>query len=324
MIPRDTTEGGWLPLRLISTGGDTQLEWVETASPIADADFEQAASALRVEAAAGRRQLRQTDVAALEAAGTATGPDPAGFIFHVSRCGSTLLTSVLAVLEESSVVAESVIIDDILDGGKARGLPAGIIAARLQGFLRVHARAARPGRAFVKFDCDHLFHFELIRRTFPNVPWIFLYRDPLEVLVSHTRRRGLPMLPSPKEMADWEKADARSAAGALDEYAARKIARICDLAADAHRPGSSLLVNYRDLTTRLYTDILPFLGLTPNATERNSIEMSLQRDAKHPETAFVFDAAEKRFAATAQLRTATERWARPAYERLEGLLPPAL
>ncbi len=322
MTPRDPTEGGWLPLRLTSTGEDTQVEWIETESPIADADFEQAASALRVEAAAGRRRLRQTDVTVLEAAGTTAGPDPAAFIFHVSRCGSTLLSSVLTALEESGVVAESVILDDILDRGKARGLPSETIAVRLRGFFRAHARAARPGRAFVKFDCDHLFHFELIHRTFPHVPWIFLFRDPLEVMVSHTRRRGLPMLPTPEEMAGWEKAEGRSAAGLLDEYAARKIARICDIAADAHRPDASLLVNYRDLTARLYTDILPFLRLTPNIAERDRIEASLQRNAKHPETAFIPDAVEKQLAATDHLQAAADRWARPAYEQLERLSRP--
>jgi hypothetical protein len=318
MISTDGSEGRWIPLRLRNTAASAQVEWIE-GGPMASGDFEQAANALRIEAAAGQRKLRWTEITALEKAGTGAGPDPAGFIFHVSRCGSTLLTWVLAALEESSVVAESVILDDILDRGNAVGLSAETIAARLRGLLRAHARLARPGRCFVKFDCDHLFHFELIRRTFPAVPWIFLYRDPLEVVVSHARQRGLPMVPAPGEMAMWEGFGHRPMAELLDEYAAWKIGRICDAAAGAHRPGTSLLVNYCDLTARLHADILPFFYITPNAAERGRIEASLQRDAKHPETVFKPDAANKKRAATPHQLATTERWARPAYERLAAM-----
>jgi hypothetical protein len=317
MISMDSTEEGrWAPLRLRDTAAGLQVEWVE-GGPVASDDFELAASALRAEAAAGRRKLHWTDIATLEETGSAAGPDPAGFIFHVSRCGSTLLTSVLAALEESSVVAESVMLDDILDKGKMAGLPAETISARLRGFLRAHARLARPGRSFVKFDCDHLFHFELIRRTFPAAPWIFLYRDPLEVVVSHARQRGLPMVPAPGEMAKWEGCGHRPMAELVDEYTAWKIGRICDAAAGAHRAGTSLLVNYCDLVARLNKGILPFFGVSPNAAERERIAAGLHRDAKHPETTFQPDSANKKRAATPHQQAATERWARPGYERLE-------
>jgi hypothetical protein len=313
-----SSEDRWAPLRLRNTAAGAQVEWIE-GGPIASGDFEQAANALRFQATAGQRKLRWTDIAELEKAGTVAGPDPAGFIFHVSRCGSTLLTWVLAALEETSVVAESVVLDDILDGGKAAGLSAETIAVRLRGLLRAHARLARPGRSFVKFDCDHLFHFELIRRTFPAVPWVFLYRDPLEVVVSHARQRGLPMVPAPGEIALWEGFGRRPMAELVDEYAARKIGQICEAAIGAHRPGMSLLVNYRDLVTRLPVDILPFFGIAPNAAERERIEASLQRDAKHPETIFKPDAANKKRAATPHQQAAIERWARPAYERLAAM-----
>jgi len=313
-----SSESRWVPLRLRDTGAGPQVEWIEN-GPIASGDFELAANALRSEATAGQRKRRWTDIAELEKAGAVAGPDPAGFIFHVSRCGSTLLTRILAALEESSVVAESVILDHILDGGKAAGLPAETIATRLRGFLRAHARLARPGRCFVKFDCDHLFHFELISQSFPSVPWIFLYRDPLEVVVSHARQRGLPMVPAPGEMAKWEGFGRRPMAELVDEYAAWKIGLICDAAAGAYRPGTSLLVNYRDLITRLHVDILPFFRISPNTAERERIEASLQRDAKHPETDFQPDAANKQRAATPLQQAATERWARPAYARLAAM-----
>jgi hypothetical protein len=46
---------------------------------------------------------------------------------------------------------------------------------------------ARAGetRLFLKLDCWHMRDLPLFRRAFPNTPWVFLYRDPVEVLVSH-------------------------------------------------------------------------------------------------------------------------------------------
>ena len=48
---------------------------------------------------------------------------------------------------------------------------------------------------FVKFDSWNTLDLALIRRAFPDVPWIFLYRDPVEVIVSHMRQRGSQMIP---------------------------------------------------------------------------------------------------------------------------------
>ncbi len=48
---------------------------------------------------------------------------------------------------------------------------------------------------FVKFDSWHTINLPLIRRAFPDVPWIFLYRDPLEVMVSQLRQGALNTVP---------------------------------------------------------------------------------------------------------------------------------
>jgi hypothetical protein len=56
---------------------------------------------------------------------------------------------------------------------------------------------ARAGesRLFLKLDCWHVRDLPLFRRAFPDTPWVFLYREPVEVLVSHLRRRGVQMIP---------------------------------------------------------------------------------------------------------------------------------
>ena len=51
-------------------------------------------------------------------------------------------------------------------------------------------RGGRERHYFIKLDSWHTLALPLFRRAFPSVPWVFLYRDPVEVLVSQMRQRG--------------------------------------------------------------------------------------------------------------------------------------
>jgi hypothetical protein len=48
---------------------------------------------------------------------------------------------------------------------------------------------------FIKFEAWHVLMLPIIRKAFPEVPWIFLYRDPVDVLVSQMEQPG-QMIPS--------------------------------------------------------------------------------------------------------------------------------
>ena len=48
---------------------------------------------------------------------------------------------------------------------------------------------------FIKFDSWTTLEMGLILEAFPGVPWVFLYRDPLEVLVSQMNQRSAQMIP---------------------------------------------------------------------------------------------------------------------------------
>jgi hypothetical protein len=45
------------------------------------------------------------------------------------------------------------------------------------------ARSEVPDRYLIKLDAWHIRRLPLFRAAFPDVPWIFTYRDPAEVLV---------------------------------------------------------------------------------------------------------------------------------------------
>ena len=125
------------------------------------------------------------------------GLPPTGFIFHMSRCGSTLVAQLLAALPQNIVISEAGPVDAVL---RANWYDPNITSAQRIAWLRALLSAyARPRHGeqhfYVKFDSWHTLELPLIQAAFPDVPWIFLYRDPVQVLVSHQRQRGSQMVP---------------------------------------------------------------------------------------------------------------------------------
>jgi len=112
-----------------------------------------------------------------------------GVIFHMSRCGSTLMSQQIAALECNIVASEPAPLDAILRAHqRIPTLPREIQVS----WVRAMAAALGQPRCgeqalYIKTDCWHIHQIDLIREAFPEVPWIFLYRDPIEVMVSQQR-----------------------------------------------------------------------------------------------------------------------------------------
>jgi len=138
------------------------------------------------------------------------------------------------------------------------------------------------------------------------VPWIFLYRDPLEILVSQLRRRGMHMVPGLIGHDSLGLATAQPGE-APEIFCAQVLARIGDGVLRAYAPDRALLVNYRQLPAALWTDVLPHFGVPCSAADRAAMAAAAGRDAKRPELPFTDDTAAKRDAATNRIRAAAER-----------------
>ncbi len=228
-------------------------EWISnTGANFTEPFFDDTISRLR---SATENQHQFKSIASLEmlpgwAAEAATNRTPTALIFHVSRCGSTLLSQLLALQPQHMVLSEVPFLDALLrlpfnNETLYEADVSTLFGAALQ--LYINSSLEQPLNVFIKTDSWHLHFYEQLRELYPKVPFILLYRDPWQVLQSQQRRRGMQSVPGMIEPAVFKFTPAQSAVYDLDVYMAQVLhtyfeKMIAIAAADKH----SLLINYNE------------------------------------------------------------------------------
>jgi hypothetical protein len=308
---------GWTPIALEWDGSRPVIRWCFTEGvrfddPLFDQTIDRClADPFRL------LFWRETELAELaEFASGSPGLEPAGFIFHMSRCGSTLLAQMLAALSPALVISEAGPIDSVLRGDP--GTPDERRVEQLRWMLSAlgQPRGPEQNRLIVKLDAWAILQWPLIRRAFPDTPCVFVYRDPVEVVVSHLGHRGYHTIPGTLP-ADWfglSERELRSLPG--ERYIAAVIGRLCEAALAPARAGQLTLVRYDRLRDGAPATVAPLFGIDIGPAERALFDRVAERDAKNSFVPFVADGADKRRRATAEVVAAVSQYAQPAYERL--------
>lgn len=272
----------------------------------------------------GRRELFTEFDVLLQLEKQLDSVQPSGFIFHSSRCGSTLVANACRAVTNSIVLSEANAIDKLI----ARFITdAGDVKTSLYSvFLRgvVHAlaqrRAGNEQHLCIKFACCSFSQIEYIRRIWPNVPWLFLYRDPVETIVSNLKdvppwlvdndRRVLASIigVSAGEVAEMQ----------MEELCARTIG---SLFSTAHRlaNNNSMLLNYTQLSVPVIFSVLKFFKVRPSTDELEKIARTSQTYSKEASgtRTFIADANAKQKLASGSVRDAAAKWTNEPYELLE-------
>jgi hypothetical protein len=115
---------------------------------------------------------------------------PSVFIFHVSRCGSTLASQLLAQDRTNIVLSEVPFFDSILRAGNS--IPVDVLKDAIAFYSPVKNYRKR---LFIKTDSWHIFFYKQLRELYPHTPFILLYRRPDEVVRSQQKRRGMHAIP---------------------------------------------------------------------------------------------------------------------------------
>lgn len=313
---------GWLPIRIAAQATPPFVDWCHVGTRrFTEPFFEQTIEkCLRHPFSLLFRH--QTPLDALpEWQERRPGLPPSGFIFHMSRCGSTLVAQMLAALPSHIVISEAPPIDAILRAP----LPGATDERRiawLRGLLSALGQPRNGGerRFFVKFDSWHALALPLIRRAFPEVPWIFICREPVEVMVSQMNRRAAHMVPGVFS-AELPSLDAAAAARVSpEEYCARVLGRICSAAlAQLQAEPGGRVVNYTELPEAVPSSLAEYFRLDCTDAERDAMREVAQFDAKTPSLFFSPDRTSKEAAANASIREMSARCVEPVYTELEAM-----
>jgi hypothetical protein len=304
---------GWLPSS-VGPRGSPYVDWAHFAGePLAEPSYEQSSRNAMGRPFNGVFGAR-TSLAALVDGAPSDRRRPAGLIFHLSRCGSTLAAQMLAAVPAYTVVSEAPPIDEAVRLETAAPQDrAGFLAAMVAAVGR--RRYAAERRLFVKLDSWHVLAGALFQSAFAGTPWVFIYRDPLEVLVSQIRQRGAHTVRGVLPAAIFGIASSIPD----DEYCAIVLRRTCEAALSLFARGGGRLVNYADLPAALATQILPHFGEAPSAAERALMAPAARRDAKTPWQAFAPDGEAKLREASPRLRQLVEQHLARPYLALEAL-----
>jgi hypothetical protein len=309
---------GWLPIRAWLRDGEWRVDWCWFGEQRLTQPFyrDEVDLALRLPFnQAFRRDTPLTTLLDWQAA--SPGLTPSAFIFHASRCGSTLLAQMLARLDSHIVLSEPPPLDQLLRAHYAsplRGAEQQVAIGTMLSALG-QCRDAQASRLVVKLDAWNIYELPLLLRCFPDTHWLFLYRDPLEIAASHLQQPGMHMVPgfigeSPLNLVD-ESPTPR------EEFIARRLGRLLQAAAELHQQYGGLLLNYSELPMALDGRLRAMFGL--DAGQVAAALAGSGPNAKRPEQAFAADAQHKRDGASTLLREAVSRWAEASYSELETL-----
>src|ERR1700733_3151262 len=164
----------WMPIRIYWQGDQPTVDWchmgkLRFTDPFFAGTIEEA-----LRQPFNLLFRRQTPIESLyELERCEPGLPPTGFIFHMSRCGSTLAAQMLATLPQNIVISEASPIDAILNAGFRNSAVTdeqriSWLRALLSAFGR--RREPREKNFFVKFDSWHTLDLALIQQAFPTVP----------------------------------------------------------------------------------------------------------------------------------------------------------
>jgi len=316
----------WTPIRLTLERPEPVVDWCDLRGiAFREPFFMQTVARWANQTADGGEPPRPvvrtllSDLEAVDAVGECLAPS--GFIFHMSRCGSTVLSRLFGTVPGAVVVSEAEPINTFLEAD-----PNELNEAALVHCLRLMIRALGRKRFgderhyVVKFSSWNVRRLDLLRRAFPDTPWIFVYRQPIEVVSSVLKGSPgwmqLQRFPAQAEYLLGIPAD-ECADMPADEFCVRGLAGFC-AAALAGADGRALFIDYRDLPQAAWGAVAPHFNIPLGPEHVAGMRAEAHYYAKDAERRpFVADTAEKR-TVTAEIEALSTQWLSPLFLELQA------
>jgi len=215
---------------------------------------------------------------------------PAAIIFHVSRCGSTLLSQQLALDESNIVLSEVPFFDELLrlpfknqlfNNSTARALLKAAVS--LYGL----PKTGHEKNVFIKADSWHIHFYASLRSLYPTVPFILLYRDPCDVLLSQQRQRGMHSVPGIIERGVFGFSNEQFDQPDFDRYMTNVLEGYFKKMIEIAKSDSLVFpVNYASGMSSIFKQIYGLLNLTITPKLDKLLNDRSRFHAKHPQQIF--------------------------------------
>jgi len=310
---------GWLPVRAVPGQDGPGFDWAWFGDrPLSEPLFEDSVNRMALRPLSRLFRTRTNLNALIAGAAQEETLVPDGLVFHMSRCGSTLVAQMLAAVPHHIVASEAAPIDAMFQWATQSGVSFDeqVIALRAVVAALGRNRSGSSRRFFLKLDAWNVIGLPLFRAAFPSTPWIFLYRAPEEVMVSHMGMPGVHFAGGVMPGVSTWGADG---VFSIEDQGASILARYLGAAVEHFSVGGGLLVNYADLRPAMESRIPQHFGFDPDPEERAAMAAATRRHSKAPDQTYTDDTERKRAAVTPEIAAAVRRHLELPYAQIEAL-----
>lgn len=258
---------------------------------------------------------------------------PMGFIFHESRVGSTLIANTLASDPWNMVFSESAPAANALLHCEGCNRERNIQMFR--DIITLMGRSLFHERLFFKFQSISSTMMEIALEAFPDTPWAFIYRAPVQTMMSHMDPKkstsGAPCLRSMRNPPDEVRMVISKSVGQgnppKEAWCAAHLNMLCSSALRAYQQFNvypdgkqrGLLINYESLPGVVARVLLPMFGISPNEKwlEKMKIESTHYSKARGGMSKLFFgDSEDKEQRATHDIQKFSKIILEPTYVEL--------
>lgn len=310
---------GRVPISVVSRKGRYFVQWADfSAIGYRDPFFFQTYSRFKAQ---GRYEILETDINVLESlAALHPVPGPRGLVFHVSHCGSTVISNVLGAIQRNISWSEPESLNTL---AMARGISAETRTNWLQGLVNAFCQplGGREENFFFKLNSWSLVFADRILRALSGIPMLLIYRHPVEVMAGQFARPRL----NTYWLADSEISglDRRTRLShSLAEVVARSLAHYYQAMIEIVKQYSDVMVlNYEDFSPDSFARMLRHFNVEVTGTEFEKMCDSVKIYSKDPSKATVFqdDSVTKRRQSLPLVHEMAEKWCLEPYEELRAV-----
>jgi hypothetical protein len=281
----------WIPYKLIEKDGDVYFEWIYLGEKrYLDPFFDETMMKCRSHSSNSKRfKVVSTVENLIDWSKQLVSAELKAFVFHVSRCGSTMLAQSLAVSPQNIIVSEAPIIDEIIrselfDLDKKRTLIKAIIEILGQ------KRFPEERNLVIKLDSWHIFEAAELRSVFPELPFVLLYRDPIEVLKSHSKLKGMHMVPHLLPAAIFGISNKQIEEITFQQYSAVVLEKYFEAYYNFHETGQNVWgFNYKEGMKSILERFLAIMDADFYIEEVDQMNERLKKHSKNKKNTFKGD-----------------------------------